>query len=49
MDIADDITLVSEGIKESQEMLTRVDKLAKLVELSMNTGKTKYISHKWVL
>ena len=29
MDFADDIALVSEGIKEAQEMLTRVEKSAK--------------------
>ena len=45
MDFADDISLVSEGIKEAQEMLTRVEKSAKRVGLSMNTGKTKYISY----
>ena len=45
MDFADDIALVSEGIKEAQEMLTRVEKSAKRVGLSMNTGKTKYISY----
>ena len=39
MDFADDIALVSEGIKEAQEMLTRVEKSAKRVGLSMNTGK----------
>ena len=45
MDFADDIALVSEGIKETQEMLTRVEKSAKRVGLSMNTGKTKYMSY----
>ena len=45
MDFADDITLVSEGIKEAQEMLTRVEKSEKRVGLSMNTGKTKYMSY----
>ena len=45
MDFADDIALVSEGIKEAQEKLTRVVKSAKRVELSMNTGKTKYMSY----
>ena len=45
MDFADDIALVSEGIKEAQDMLTRVKKLAKRVGLSMNTGKTKYMSY----
>ena len=29
MDFADDIALISEGIKEAQEMLTRVDKSSK--------------------
>ena len=45
MDFADDIVLVSEGIKEAQEMLTRVEKSAKRVGLSMNTGKTKYMRY----
>ena len=45
MDFADDIELVSEGIKEAQEMLTRIEKSAKRVRLSMNTGKTKYMSY----
>ena len=44
MEFADDIALVSEGIKEAQEMLTRVEKSAKRVGLSMHTGKTKYMS-----
>ena len=43
MDFADDIALLSEGIKEAQEMLTRIEKSAKRVGLSMNTGKTKYV------
>ena len=45
MDFTDDIALVSEVIKEAQEMLTRVEKSAKRVGLSMNTGKTKYMSY----
>ena len=45
MDFADDIALVSEGIKEAQEMLTRVEKSEKRVGLSMNTGKTIYMSY----
>ena len=45
MDFADDIAYVSEGIKEAQEMLTRVEKSAKRVGLSMNTGKTKYMNY----
>ena len=36
---ADNIALVSEGIKETQEMLTRVEQLAKRLGLSMDTGK----------
>ena len=44
MDFADDIALVSEGVKEAQEMRTRVGKSAKRVGLSMNMGKTKYMS-----
>ena len=43
IDFADYIALVSEGIKESQEMLTRVEKSAKRIGLSMNIGKTKYM------
>ena len=46
MDFADDIALVSEGVKEAQEMLTLVEKSGKRVGLSMNTGKTKYMSYK---
>ena len=45
MDFADGSELVREGIKESQDMLIRVEKSAKRVELSMNTGKTKYMSY----
>ena len=45
IDLTDDIALVSEGIKEAQEMLTRVEKSAKRVGLSMNTWKTKYMSY----
>ena len=45
MDFAYDIALVSEVIKEAQEMLTRVEKSAKRVGLSMNTGKMKYMSY----
>ena len=45
MDFADDIELVSECIKEAQEMITRVQKSANCVGLSMNTGETKYISY----
>ena len=45
MDFADDIALVSEDIKEAQEMLTQVEKSAKRVGLSMNIGKTKYMSY----
>ena len=45
MDFTDDIALVSEGIKEAQEMLIRVEKSAKRVGLSMNTGTMKYMSY----
>ena len=45
MDFADDIALVSGGIKEAEEMLIRVELSAKCIGLSMNTGKTKYISY----
>ena len=41
MDLIDDISLVGVGIKGSQEMLTRVEKSAKRVGLSMHTRKTK--------
>ena len=39
MEFANDIALVSEGVKEAQEMLTLVEKSGKRVGLSMNTGK----------
>ena len=45
MDFADDIALVSDGIKESEEMLRIVELSAKCIGLSMNTGKTKYMSY----
>ena len=45
MYFADDIALVSDGIKEPKEMLRIVDLSAKCIGLSMNTGKTKYISY----
>ena len=45
MDFADDTPLVSEGIKEAQYMFTRFEQSAKQVGLSMNTGKTKYMSY----
>ena len=45
MDFADDIALVSDGIKEAEEMLRRVELSAKCIGLSMNTGKTKYMSY----
>ena len=45
MNFADDIALVSQVIKEAQEMLTRVEKSSNRVGLSMNTGKTKYMSY----
>ena len=45
MDLADDMALVSESIKEDHEMLTRVEKYAKQLRLSMNTGKTKYMNY----
>ena len=44
MNFVDDIALVSEGIKEAQKILTRVEKSAKRVALSTNTAKTKYMS-----
>ena len=45
MEFADDISLVSDGIKEAEQMLRRVDLSAKCIGLSMNTGKTKYMSY----
>ena len=45
MDFTDDIALVSDGIKEADELLRRVELSAKSIGLSMNTGKTKYISY----
>ena len=45
MNFADHIALVSEGIIEAQDMLNIFEKSAKRVELSMNTGKTKYMSY----
>ena len=38
-------SLVSDGIKEAEEILRRVKLLAKCIGLSMNTGKTKYMSY----
>ena len=45
MDFADDIALVSDGIKEAEGMLRRVELSAKCIGLSMNTGNTKYMSY----
>ena len=45
MDFADDIALDSDGIKGAEDMLRRVELSAKCIGLSMNTGKTKYISY----
>ena len=45
MDFEDDIALVSDGIKEAEEMLRRVELSAKCIGLSMNTGKKKYMSY----
>ena len=45
MDFADDIALVNDVIKEAEEMLRRVELSAKCIGLSMNTGKTKYMSY----
>ena len=45
MDFVDDIALVSGGIKEAQEMLTRVEKSSKRTGQSMNIGKTKCMSY----
>ena len=45
MDFADDIALVSDGIKKAEEMLRRVELSAKCIGLSMNTVKTKHTSY----
>ena len=45
MDFADDIALVSEGIKEAEMMLRRVELSVKCILISINTGKTKYMSY----
>ena len=45
MDFADDIALVSDGIKEAEEILRRVELSAKSIGLIMNTGNTKYMSY----
>ena len=45
MDFVDDIDLVSDGIKEAEEMLRRVELSSKYIGLIMNTGKTKYMSN----
>ena len=45
MDFEHDIALVSDGIKESDEMLRRVELSVKCIGLSMNTDKTKYMSY----
>ena len=45
MDFADDIALVSDDIKEADEMLRRVELSEKCIGLSMNTSKTKYMAY----
>ena len=45
MEFADDIALVSDGIKEAEEILRRVELSAKCIGLIMITGKTKYMSY----
>jgi len=45
MDFADDIALVSEGIAQAQEMLSRVEDSAQSVGLVMNAGKTKFMQY----
>ena len=45
MDFADDIVLVSDGSNEAEQMLRRVEISEKCIGLSMNTGKTKYMSY----
>ena len=46
MDFENDISLVSDGIKEAEDMLRRVDiDQQKSIGLNMNTEKTKYMSY----
>ena len=45
MDFSDDIALVSDGIKEAEEMLRRVELSAKCIGLRMNIHMTKYMSY----
>ena len=44
-DFANNITLVNDGIKEADKILRRIELSAKCIGLSMNTGKTKYMSY----
>ena len=43
--IVTDIALVSDGIKEAEDILRRVELSAKYIWLSMNTDKIKYMSY----
>ena len=45
MYFADDIALVSDGIKKAELLLRRFELSAKCIRLSMNIGKIKYISY----
>ena len=45
IDYADNRALVSEDIKEAEEMLRRVELSEKCIGLSMNTYKIKYMSY----
>ena len=45
MDFSDDIALVSDGIKEAEEVLRRFELSAKCIGLSMNTSNTNHVSY----
>ena len=45
IDFADDIALVSDGIKEEEEVLRRIELSAKCIGIIMNTVKKKYMSY----
>ena len=44
LDFADDIALISEEIRQAQDLLLRVEKSVGKVGLKMNAGKTKFMS-----
>lgn len=43
-DFADDLALLTDTLKDAQEMLDSLEKVAKTVGLTMNESKTKYLS-----